>query len=80
MISRATVYNTLNLFLEKGLLQQIPIGGESAIYDPDLSPQHHLLDEERGVVHDIPWEVLNILHIESVEGFDVTNFQVIMRG
>jgi Fe2+ or Zn2+ uptake regulation protein len=80
MISRATVYNTLNLFLEKGLLQQIPIGEERAIFDPDLSPHHHLLDEETSVVHDVPWEALDIPHIESVEGFEITNFQVVMRG
>jgi len=80
MISRATVYNTLNLFLEKRLLQQIPIGEEKAIFDPDLSPHHHLLEEETGVVHDIPWEAIDIPRIETVEGFEVTNFQVVMRG
>jgi Fur family iron response transcriptional regulator len=80
MISRATVYNTLNLFVDKGLLQRLLVGEGRVVYDPDLSPHHHLVDEDTGVVHDIPWEALEIPSIESVEGFEVTNCQVVMRG
>jgi Fur family iron response transcriptional regulator len=80
MISRATVYNTLNLFVDKGILQRIPIGEGKVVYDPDLSPHHHLVDEDTGVVHDIPWEALEIPAIEHVSGFDVTDCQVVMRG
>ena len=80
MISRSTVYNTLNLFVDKGLLQRFPVGEGRVVYDPDLSPHHHLVDEDTGVVHDIPWKVLEIPHIKSVEGFEVTDCQVVMRG
>jgi len=80
MISRATVYNTLNLFVEKGLLQRLFVGEGRVVYDPDLSPHHHLVDEDTGVVHDIPSEALEIPRIESVEGFEVTNCQLVMRG
>jgi Fur family iron response transcriptional regulator len=80
MISRATVYNTLNLFVDKGLLQRLIVGEGRVVYDPDLSPHHHIVDEDTGVVHDIPWEALDIPSVESVEGFEVTNCQVVMRG
>ena len=80
VISRATVYNTLNLFVEKGLLQRLPVGEGRVVYDPDLSPHHHLVDEDTGVVHDIPWEALEIPSVKSVQGFEVTNCQVVMRG
>jgi Fur family iron response transcriptional regulator len=80
MISRATVYNTLNLFVNKGLLQRILVAEGRFVYDPDLSPHHHIVDEDTGVVHDIPWEALEIPSIKSVEGFEVTNCQVVMRG
>jgi Fe2+ or Zn2+ uptake regulation protein len=80
MISRATVYNTLNLFVDKGLLQRLLVGEARAVYDPDLSPHHHLIDEETGVVHDIPWEAVEIPRIQSVGGFQVTDCQVVMRG
>jgi len=80
MISRATVYNTLNLFVDKGLLIRLTVGEGRVVYDPDLSPHHHIVDEDTGVVHDIPWEALEIPRIESVEGFAVTSCQVVMRG
>jgi Fe2+ or Zn2+ uptake regulation protein len=80
MISRATVHNTLNLFVDAGLLQRLLVGERRLVYDPDLSPHHHLVDEDTNVVHDIPWEALEIPTIESVEGFEVTNFQIVMRG
>jgi Fe2+ or Zn2+ uptake regulation protein len=34
MISRATVYNTLNLFVEKGLLRQLALSEGSVVFDP----------------------------------------------
>jgi Fur family iron response transcriptional regulator len=80
MISRATVYNTLNLFVGKGLLQRFHVGEGRVVYDPDLSPHHHLIDEDTGVVHDIPWEALEIPLNNSVDGFEVTDCQVVMRG
>jgi Fe2+ or Zn2+ uptake regulation protein len=80
LISRATVYNTLNLFVDKGLLQRLFLGEGRVVYDPDLSPHHHIVEEDTGVVHDIPWEALEIPHIESVQGFEVTDFHVVMRG
>jgi Fur family iron response transcriptional regulator len=80
MISRATVYNTLNLFVDKGLLQRLLVGDGRVVYDPDLSPHHHLVDVDSGVVYDIPWEAVEIPRIDSVEGFEVTNCQVVMRG
>ena len=80
MISRATVYNTLNLFVDKGLLQRLLVHEGKVVYDPHLSPHHHLVDEDTGIVHDIPWEALEIPRIDSVDGFEVTDFQVVMRG
>lgn len=80
MISRATVYNTINLFVDKGLLKRLRVGEGRVVYDPDLSSHHHLVDEDTGIVHDIPWEALEIPRIESVEGFEVTNCEVVMRG
>jgi len=80
MISRATVYNTINLFVDKGLLKRLRVGEGRVVYDPDLSPHHHLIDEDTGLVHDIPWDALEIPLIESVEGFEVTNCEVVMRG
>src|SRR5439155_24096051 len=34
MISRATVYNTLNLLVERGLLRQLHLAPDSIFFDP----------------------------------------------
>ena len=35
MISRATVYNTLNLFVEKKLLRELHLAPDSVVFDPN---------------------------------------------
>ncbi|MGK2859806.1 MAG: Fur family transcriptional regulator [Thermoanaerobaculia bacterium] len=79
-ISRATVYNTLNLFVEKGLLRAPALTGGSVVFDPNTERHHHFIDEMSGAIHDVPWESVDVCNIEALEGFDVTDFQVVMRG
>lgn len=79
-ISRATVYNTLNLFVEKGLLRSPALTGGSVVFDPNTARHHHFIDEKTGAIHDVPWESVEVCNIEALEGFDVTDFQVVMRG
>lgn len=52
-ISRATVYNTLHLFVEKGLLQRLTIAEESVVFDPITATHHHFIDDETGAIHDV---------------------------
>ncbi len=80
MIARATVYNTLNLFVDRGLLRRLLLGDGRVHFDPNLSPHHHLIDEVTGIVYDIPWKALKMPNIKSVEGFDITEYQVVMVG
>jgi len=42
MISRATVYNTLNLFVDKGLLRQLRIGDGNVVFDPRTEPRDNI--------------------------------------
>jgi len=79
-VSRATVYNTLNLFVEKGLLQQLALSEGRVVFDPKLDPHHHLIDSETGDIHDVPWDAVEIRGEPTVEGFDVDSFQVVMKG
>ena len=53
MISRATIYNTLNLFVEKGLLRMLHIAEGKVVFDPRMSPHHHFIDDETGAIQDI---------------------------
>ena len=52
-ISRTSVYNTLNLFLELGLICPISITGKESRYDINLSPHHHFLCEKCGRIIDL---------------------------
>lgn len=79
-ISRATVYNTLNLFVEKGLLRQQALTPGNVVYDPKTERHHHFIDETTGAIHDIPWESVEVRNIEALEGFEVNDYQVVMRG
>jgi Fur family iron response transcriptional regulator len=80
MISRATVYNTLNLFVEKGLLRQFVLAEGRLVFDPHLAPHHHFVDDASGTIHDVPWEALEVRRVEKLQGLDVSEYQVVLRG
>ena len=79
-ISRATVYNTLHLFVDKGLLQRLTIAEDSVVFDPMVSAHHHFVDEATGAIHDVPWERVQVCNIESLRDYEITHYQVVMRG
>jgi Fur family transcriptional regulator, iron response regulator len=80
MISRATVYNTLNLFVEKGLLRQLWLSEGRVVFDPNLEPHHHFIDEVSGAIHDVPWDSVDVERVADLKGLDVREYQVVMRG
>lgn len=79
-ISRATVYNTLNLLVDKGLLKMLAITEGRCVFDPRLTPHHHFVDEESGAISDIPWEEIKVSKVSKLEGIEVTDYQVVVRG
>ncbi len=80
MISRATVYNTLNLFVRQGLLRQLVLAEGKVVFDPHLAPHHHFIDDATGSIHDVPWEAVEVRNVENLKGVDVREYQVVMRG
>ena len=79
-ISRATVYNTLNLFVQKGLLRELVLTQGHTVFDPVLSPHHHFVDEKSGRIVDIPWDALTVKGVDALDGLEVTEHQVVLRG
>ena len=53
-ISLATVYNTLNCFLEAGLLREVCVSKERCYFDTNTQPHAHLYDQEKGELYDAP--------------------------
>jgi Fe2+ or Zn2+ uptake regulation protein len=80
MISRATVYNTLNLFVEKGLLREFILAEGKVVFDPNVQPHHHFIDEQTGAIYDVPWNAVRVSNVESLKGYGVREYQVVMRG
>ncbi|MBV9496134.1 MAG: transcriptional repressor [Acidobacteria bacterium] len=79
-ISRATVYNTLNLFVEKGLLRALRLREDSVVFDPKMETHHHFIDEETGQIHDVPWELVQVGSLDHLRDYDIQDYQVVMRG
>ena len=79
-ISRATVYNTLNLFVEKGILRALHLDPESVVFDPRIDTHHHFVDEKTGAIHDVDWDKVQVCNIEQLREYDVHEYMVIMRG
>ncbi len=79
-LSRATVYNTLNLFVEKGLLRELVLAEGRQVFDPKVEPHHHFVDDQTGHIHDVPWEALDVARVEELRGYEVREYQVVLRG
>jgi Fur family ferric uptake transcriptional regulator/Fur family peroxide stress response transcriptional regulator len=52
-LSKTTVYNTLDLFVEKGAVRPLVIDEKNARYDVDISAHAHFMCKSCGAVHDI---------------------------
>jgi Fur family peroxide stress response transcriptional regulator len=77
-ISRATVYNTLNLFSKKGIVYEV-ITPDSVRYDYLEEPHHHFYCEKCKKVYDI-YEYLPVPEITSVDGHQIKNIQYCIVG
>lgn len=80
VISRATVYNTLNLFVEKGLLRAPTLAEGATVFDANTERHHHFVDEDTGRILDIPREALDVSGIDALEDFEVDDVSVVLRG
>jgi Fur family iron response transcriptional regulator len=52
-VSKATVYNTLGLFVEQGMIREVIADPTKVFYDPNTSPHHHFYDVTTGKLTDI---------------------------
>ncbi|HVK54425.1 MAG TPA: transcriptional repressor [Burkholderiales bacterium] len=78
--SKATVYNTLKLFLEKGLIREVIVDPTRVFYDSNTAPHHHFFDVDHGALIDIDAERLTIAGLpELPEGMVATGVDVIVR-
>ena len=53
-VSKATVYNTLNLFASHGLIRQLSVDGARAWFDSNVDAHYHFHDLSNGALIDVP--------------------------
>ena len=59
-VSKATVYNTLKVLREAGLIREVIVDPTKVFFDPNTEPHHHLYDVVTGCLTDIPNDTLRI--------------------
>jgi len=78
-ISKTTIYNTLNAFVKKGLIQCLTITPEEMRYDFETTPHHHLLCKKCGTIIDVN---VQCTYAESMEidGHRIEEIQGYFKG
>ncbi len=62
-VSKATVYNTLNLFAECGVVREVNVDGSRIYYDSTTHPHHHLFNMDTGELTDLPEESVRLAEL-----------------
>jgi Fur family peroxide stress response transcriptional regulator len=78
-LSKTTVYNTLNQFLEKGLVRVINIEDNETRYDINVHDHGHFKCEACGAIHDFSVD-MGGLKAEGLDGFIVSDKHVYFKG
>ena len=79
-VSKATVYNTLNLFAQKGLVRIVTVDPTRLYYDSTTSEHHHFYDTDTGELTDIPAEEVEVSRLPRLpEGTVAAGVQVVVR-
>ena len=58
--SKATVYNTLKLLLDKKLIREVIVDPNRVFFDPNTEPHHHFFDTVTGQLTDIPVDAIEV--------------------
>ncbi len=81
-ISLDTVYRTLAVLREHGLASRIPVDGDMARFDGNVSPHHHVVCECCGRIDDLPLDRFDPGRFQDAVASwgRVRDAQVVIRG
>lgn len=65
-VSKATVYNTLNLFGERGIVKEVMADPVRKFYDSCTHPHHHFYNVDTGELSDIPEDEVSFNNLPSI--------------
>lgn len=79
-VSKATVYNTLNLFASKGLLRHLNVEASHSSFDSNVTPHFHFHVENTGELIDVPPGMVDFARLpELPPGTESVGVEVIVR-
>lgn len=78
--SKATVYNTLNLFKQQQLIREVIVDPSKVFYDPNTAPHHHFFNLASGELTDIDADAVQIQGLPDLpDGMVTEGVDVIIR-
>lgn len=78
--SKATVYNTLNLFRGKGLIREVIVDPNKIFYDPNTQPHHHLYNVDTGELIDVDPDAMSVSGLPRLpDGMVAEGVEIIVR-
>jgi Fur family iron response transcriptional regulator len=79
-VSKATVYNTLKLFAETGLVREVIIDSAKRFYDSNPNPHHHLFHTDSGRLEDVAPARVEITDLPGLSSeMEVLGVDVVIR-
>tara|TARA_R110002110_G_C12885910_1_gene663299 strand:+ start:107 stop:514 length:408 start_codon:yes stop_codon:yes gene_type:complete len=79
-VSKATVYNTLNLFGKCGLIRECMVDPERRLYDSCIDAHHHFYNVDTGQLVDIPADDIEVLGLPALpEGTQCEGLELFVR-
>lgn len=78
--SKATVYNTLKLFCQQGLIKEIAVDPSRLMYDSTTHPHHHFYNAETGELFDISPSDLRVSRLPALpQATETASVEVLIR-
>lgn len=79
-VSKATVYNTLGLFAERGLVREVVVDSTKVFYDSNTTEHHHFYNVDDGTLTDFPSDAVVIDQLPAAPvGTQTESVDVVIR-
>jgi Fur family iron response transcriptional regulator len=79
-VSKATIYNTLNLFAASGLIRQLSVGSDRCWFDSNTDSHYHFHDLDSGALMDVALRDVEFQRLpEPPAGMQVDGIDLVIR-
>jgi len=80
IVSKATVYNTLGLFVQHGLVREVIVEPGKVFYDSNVAPHHHYYYVDSGDLIDIPVQQVRLVDLPQLpEDTELEEVDIVLR-